>query len=200
MKIKKYATYLVVLSFFVNIVGCATLQYPATPKGKAVLFDGSYHRLVNEFIIEAAWADRETHKEILDKRRTALVAAYVPIRTISEAVAGGKTISVDLIDAANLALMEVKRYLYTRQAIAPSKETVVKAMVNAGVIEQYESQAISEALLVLIELIQAMLPLWLQLQEQAGMTEAELDARFAIEHGWITAFNPNSLPVVTINP
>ena len=84
MKIKKYVIYLVVLSFFVNIIGCATLQYPETPKGKATFFDGSYHRLVNEFIIEAAWADQETHKEMLNKRRDALVAAYMPIRAISD--------------------------------------------------------------------------------------------------------------------
>jgi hypothetical protein len=194
MRLKKVLILLVSICFFVT--GCATMQYPETPKGKATFFTGSYHRLINEYNTELAWATQETHKEILSQRRDALIKAYVPIRIMSGAIATGKPVDMAMIDAANVGLMEVKRYLYTMQAIAPTKSTVFAGMLKAGMVEEYESQALAEGILVLIELIQAMLPLWQQLQEQAAMDEAQLEIRFGIEHGWITSFDPNSLPVV----
>jgi hypothetical protein len=193
---KKLVCIILSVLFFMNIVGCATMQYPQTPTGKATFFAGSFHRLVNEYEIEAAWATQESHKQILSSRRTALVTAYIPIRIMTDAVLTGQPISTAMVDAANIGLMEVKKYLYTQQAIAPTKNTVRVKMVEANILASYDSQSISSGLLVLIELIQAMLPLWMQLQEQSGMTDEELAVRFGIESTWLIGFDPNALTVL----
>ena len=197
---KKLVCVILSVLFFMNIVGCATMQYPETPMGKATFFAGSFHRLVNDYEIEAAWATQESHKQILDKRRTALVTAYIPTRIMVDAVLTGQPLTVAMIDAANVGLMEIKKYLYTLQVIAPSKDMVITKMIEAGMIPAYasqgESQSIGAGLLVLVELIQAMLPLWMQLQEQAMMSDEELSIRFGIESSWLIGFDPNSLTVV----
>jgi hypothetical protein len=193
---KKSVCVILSVLFLMNIVGCATMQYPETPMGKSTFFAGSFHRLVNEYEIEASWATQESHKQILNSRRTALVSAYIPIRVMTDAVLTGQPISMAMIDAANIGLMEIKKYLYTRQAIAPSKSMVGAKMIEARMLAAYESQGFNSGLLVLIELIQAMLPLWMQLQEQATMTDDELAARFDIESTWLIGFDPNSLTVV----
>ena len=195
---KKTVSIILSVLFIANFVGCATLQYPKTPAGKATFFAGSYHRLVNEYEIEASWATQESHRQILNDRRTALVGAYVPIRIMTDAVLTGQPISSAMIDAANTGLMEIKKYLYTRQAIAPSRVMVTSKMMDANILSPYESYNLSSGILVLIELIQAMLPLWMQLQEQATMSEEELSVRFGIESSWLINFDPNSL--TTVNP
>ena len=183
------------------LMACAGMMfYPETPMGKAAFFNSSYHKLVDQYNTEAATITAPSYKTILEGRRVALANAHGPIRSVSNAVKLGQPITVGMLDSVNLAMAQIKEYLLARQSITPSDREVEQMMVRARFkTDGVSSQGYEGSILVLIELIQAMYPLWQQLNLQAGMTPEQLQAEFEMQHAWIMGFNPLTDLVSDIN-
>ena len=178
------------------VFGCAglTVQYPDTPIGQATFFAGSYHKLVDQYVLEKSWATNPGHVEMLKYRRSALVHTDLSIRIIINAARDGIPITASMISTANAAMNEIKQYMYAKQGVGPSKLEIANMMNEANLVSEYQSQGFSTVFLGLVELIQAMLPLLQQLQDQARMTLEELRARFDLEYNWMSTFDPTTLP------
>lgn len=192
---KKVLILLALSSLFVSCAGIVGM--PESEIGKANFFDSSLKALADQYNTEASIATNPEYIKILKFRRAAILNAAGPIRTVSMAVKNGQPISIGMLDAVNVALMQVKQYLLTRHKTTPSEAEIWAMLQRAGVYTRTDQSALSKAdkspWLAIIELIQGIYVMWERLNWQANMDEAQLQADFEVNHAWILSFTADDL-------
>ena len=193
--VKKAVVFLVLFCFLVTF-GCLQNigQIPSTPKGQAVLLIGAYHDQVTIYESDVRWAENEDHIRLLRGRLEAFKLADDYFDEIGAVVAAGGTIPEGLVLSTKNSLNELKRWLYSRQAIERTDAEVEAALVDAGVIPKIRTQGWESIVLLLIELVQSFAPMWDRLVGMNGWTPEQIDAEFQAQWLWKQSFDPYLLP------
>jgi len=176
------------------LTSCAGMSVmPETNVGKANLYDATFLALVEQYNSEVEiYALYPTYSNILKNRRTALIAAAPAIQVLSSAAYQGDTVTVGMLNAVNVGLNQVRRYLLTRQRETASYLEIVELLEKAHV-KMTITRDSRNPWLVLIELIQGLLVMYNQLQHQSMLNEAQLQAEFEANHAAVMTFLESDL-------
>jgi len=187
------------------ITGCpgTQIQYPNTPKGRALLYLTTYEKQVANYQFKSQLPNLlEEEKRILRNQRFAMIEAHTPLVVYCEYVASGQLPTLEMDQLITRWLEEIARWALRDAGAqsAISDDQIRQLIYNAGAADRppaFKKQSIDPGLvIILIELAKAAKDFLFSLTEQAGMTPDQIDANFVAGLGRLQAFNPADLVVV----
>ena len=218
MKIKKYVIYLVVLSFFVNFVGCAGMsgQSLDTAHKRANFMMRNFDAFFDTYNAQANWSNLTAYEiKMLNTKRTIGIDGKITADVYCGYVATGEYITPELTQKVFNYLDRLLRdklvrydthrvttlspdYVEAKGLQQASKAEIEQALKDAGIIPEGISVQMSPALVAtIIEIVRQSIQAAIILIQMKAQSNEQAEAAFAFQWPLFKAYDMNvKLPVV----